>query len=270
MLKRLFASLIILLFVGGNSVSLSALPGQGGSQVTESEAQEAQDIAVQFTSRFAETKDLTPIVKELYFNDFIERYIKSRAKNPDFDSAPHLYFLPGLEYDSRLLTEGNAADWQRFYLAANNFLLFGFVSGMKKASDNAREIKPTDLYPRGVIELLDKNPHLAKMIVRKGPSRPVNSVEAMQRATATFEQANGILRQEFGSKSLLKIDSEELAKLMKEDEFFKLKLDVLNAEFFGFPKGTRILIMKTPLGLQLMLTKDSDKLKIFWTDIMAD
>ena len=57
---------------------------------------------------------------------------------------------------------------------------------------------------------------------------------------------------------------------MMNDEFIKPRVKVLDESFFGFAKGTRILFIKTPLGLQLMLARDGDRLKIFWTEIMAD
>src|ERR1700686_3149303 len=142
MLKQV-GSLIIAFCVVSYSASALAAIGIAETQATESETQEAQEIAVQFTLRFAEAKDFTPIVKELYLDDFIERYIKSRAKNPDFNADSHLLFVPGLEENSGFLRGSSPADWQRFYIVANNFLLFGFVSGLKKVSDDARDIKPT-------------------------------------------------------------------------------------------------------------------------------
>ena len=245
-----------------------SLTVKDGSQPTESEARDAHEIAVQFTLQFAEMKDLAPVVKDLYFENFVERYVQSRAKNPDLNSAPHAYFLPGLEYNSRLLREGSPAEWQRFYIAANNFLLFGFVRGMKKG-DDAKEIKPGDLYPTSVIELLARDPNLKNMIERKGRSTPISTAEELRRATVTLEQAGAILRQESGIKSLLKVDRGELAALMKQDDFFKAQI-VADGDLFQFPKGTRIILIKTPLGLQLLMTRDGDKLKIFWTEIITD
>ena len=269
MLKRLFVSLIISLALVGNSGLTPALTAKDGPQPTEAEVRDAHEIAVQFTLQFAEMKDLAPVVKDLYFENFVERYVQSRAKNPDLNSAPHAYFLPGLEYNSRLLREGSPAAWQRFYIAANNFLLFGFVSGLKKG-DDAKEIKPSDLYPATVIELLARDPNLKNMIERKGRSNPISTVEELRRATVTLEQAGAILRQESGSKSLLKVERNELAGLMKQDDFFKAQLEVADPELFQFPKGTRMIIIKTPLGLQLMMARDGTKLKIFWTEIITD
>lgn len=268
MLKYVGAILILALFSISSFASTLAVAKTDKPQVMDIEVQEAQEIAIQFTLRFAQSKDIAPIVKDLYFSDFIERYIKSRAKNPDFNSAPQLYFVPGLNYNSRLLTDARSEEWQRFYTTANNFLIFGFISGIKNYSDNA-DIKVTDIYPPKVIKLLDKNPNLANMIVKKGRSKAISTVVEMRDATATLEQAVTIMREKQG-KSPLKIDSQELVKLIKDDNFFKPHLEVIDEEFFDLPKGTRVLFIKTPLGLQLMLARDRNKLKIFWTEIIAD
>lgn len=251
-----------------NGVTLAQLVTRTDEpQVTKAEEQEARELAIQFTIRFGETRDLTPIVRDLYLSDFVERYKKYKAKELNAGHVD-LYFAPGLDYNSRLLTDGDSKDWGRFYVAANNFLLFGFISALKTYSDETADVKATDMYPSGVIKLLNKNPNLSNMIVRKGRSKAIGSVEEMRAATATLEQAETIMRER--GKPLVIADKEELVRIIKEDEFFKPRLEVTDEGFFGFPKGTRILVTRTPLGLQLMLTRDDSQLKIFWTEIIAD
>lgn len=264
------AALMVMLCAVGSLGSSFAAGGNCTQQVTEAETREAQEIAVQFTVRFAQTKDLALVVKELYFEDFVQRYLKSRARNPDFNAAPHVYFAPGLNYNSRLLTTSSAADWQRLYLATNNFLLFGFVRAMGKVSEDAHDVKPGDMYPASVIRLLAKNRNLENMIVKKGSQRPLSTVEEMRDTAATLEQANAILRQEFGSKPLLKVSRDELAKMIKQDKFFNPQLEVLDEGYFEFSRGTPLLFINTPLGFRLMLAREGNKLKIFWTEIIAD
>lgn len=269
-MRFLSAALMVVLCAVASLRLPFAAAGNPRQQVTNAETRESQEIAVEFTLRFAETKDLAPFLKELYFDDFMGRYVKSRVSNPDFNPATHVYFAPGLEYDSRLLTIGTVADWQRLYLAANNFLLLGFVRGMTRVSKDADDVKAGDLFPSSVIRLLAKNRNLENMIVKKGAQPPLSTVEEMRDAAATLEQANTILRQEFGSKSLLKVNREELSKTIRPNDFFKPQLEVLDQTHFEFAKGTRLLFINTPVGLRLMLARDGDKLKIFWTEIIAD
>jgi len=264
MLKSWWTLIIIASFTINSVAPISASTQTNNQQITETEAQEARELALQFTTRFIETTDLTPLVKELYVNDFIERYRKSKSENPDFNNAPHLYFVPGLEYNSRLLTEATTEDWQRFYIAANNFILFGFISGIKNLLNKNKEVKVTDLYPADVIKLLDTNPILANMIEKKGGSQTVNSVEELRNATLLLEQAEAMMREKLKGKSAAGIDSKGLIAAMKDDEFFKPNLEIMDAEFYGFPKGTRFIFINTALLFQLILVRMDGKLKILW------
>jgi hypothetical protein len=58
--------------------------------------------------------------------------------------------------------------------------------------------------------------------------------------------------------------------MARSDSFFKPRLEVTDEESFGFPKGTRILFVKTPLGFELMLAKEQDRLRVFWTEVLHD
>ena len=243
---------------------------QGDRQLIEIEKQQAREVATRFTTRFLETSDLNPLVKDLYRSDFIERFKKDRSKDLAGGSSLDLYFVPGLDYNSRLLTKASAEDWQRFYIAANNFLFLGFISGIKNFSGGNKDFKSTDLFPSAVIKLLDSNPHLANMIKRKGISRAVSSMEEMQKATATLEQAAAILRKKQKGKPLGSINARELARLMKEDELFRPQLEIVRDESFGFPKGTRFVLINTPLLFRLILVESDGELEILSAEYVID
>lgn len=277
MLKCLCMTLAVVLLAAGSAARAASPLRADEPEVTEAENREAREVVIKFTARFAETRDLTNAVNELYVSDFIERYKKSREKDADpslSSKSSERYFAPGLDYDTRLLAEAGAEDWRRFYIAANNFLLVGLVAFMKQARDDgeAPDVKPTDMYPPSVIEMLDKNPNLSNFIVRKSRPRPVGTLEEMRSATVTLERALGVMRQAQPGKPFSADDKDwaEAMKLMREDKFFKPEVAVTDEEYFGFPKGTRILTVKTPLGLRLMLARDNNRLKIFWTEIIAD
>lgn len=268
MLKSFCATLVIL-FLAINSASFAlARVKPDEPQITQVEAREAREVAKQFTLQFIRSRDLAPIVKDLYWADFIERYKAFTSKDLNGNSTDIL-LVSGLDYNSRLLQEGTSEDWQRFYIAANNFLLLGFLAGLKHYSVENADIKATDIYPSNVIKLLDKNPNLANMIVRKGRSKAVGSVEEMRNATATLEQAVSDVRQKEPVSFLAGIEK-ELVRVMTEDDFFGPRVEVTDQEVFGFPKGARIISIKTPIGLVLMLARDSNRLKIFSTGIIAE
>ncbi len=269
-MKRVASVLIIvcLLLVGGSQPASMAQTDQ--PKATKAEAKEARELALNFTIQFTETQDLTPIIRDFYFSDFVERYKSFKLKDLN-TRAVDLYLAPGLEYNSRLLATADAQDWERFYAATNNFLLLGFISALKSQSAETANIKPSDLYPSEVIELLHQNSTLANMIVRKGRDKPVGTVAEMRAATATLVQAVTIIRAKQKGRPPLITNKTELATLIMNDDFFEPRVEVLDESgFFGFPKGTRFLIMNTPLGLQLMLARDTDRLRIFWTEIIAE
>lgn len=275
MLKWLCLALIAASLLASHAAPAAAVIRADERALTGAENREAREVVIQFTGRFAETRDLTPIVNELYVNDFIERYKKFKEKDftpPVKSNSAHVYFAPGLDYDSRLLAEAGQEDWRRFYIAANNFLLVGLVSALKQTPDNAADIEVNDVYPRGVVKLLDGNPNLANMIVRKRPPGAVGSLEEMRGVITTLEQAAALMRQRQPGKPVRAGDKDwdGAVEMIRADEFFKPQVVVMDEAFFGFPKGTRILHVKTPLGLRLMMARDGDRLRIFWTEIIAD
>lgn len=266
---KCFNAILVTLVLIINSVSFGlAASKRDTSQVTQVEEREAREVARQFTLQFIRTRDLAPIVKDLYWSDFIERYKQSRLKDLNGNSRD-LLLVSGLDYNSRLLTEGNSEDWKRFYIAANNFLLVGFLVGLKHYLDGKTDFKITDIYPPSVFALLDNNLNLANMIVRKGSSKAVSSVEEMRNATATLEQAVSVLRQKERGRPLATIEK-KLTKVMTEKEVFIPRLEIADRDFFGFPKGTRIILMNAPIGRLLLLARDGNRLKIFATEILAD
>ena len=236
-------------------------------RATQAEKKEARELALRFTIQFTETHDLNPIIRDLYFTGFLERYKSFKTKELN-DRSVDVYFAPGLDYSSDLLTTADAKDWEDFYVATNNFLLLGFISALTRQSDETANVKASDVYPSEVIELLHKNSALANMIVRKGRGNPVRTVAEMRAATATLAQAVTMMRAKRGRAPSI-TNKAELTRIMMNDDFFDPQVEVLDESFFSFPKGTRVLFVKTPLGLQLMLARDNERLRIFWTEIMA-
>ncbi len=230
-------------------------------QITDAEAQEVRELAQRFTHRFLETYDLAPITQELFVSNFMERFRNARAGNRD---APEVYFVPGLFVHSRLFKDAKAEDWEQLYIAAQNFIFFGLLSVLKNMPKDIDNLKPSEMYPRSVIKLLESDPNLSDMVEKKNTAHPVGSVEEMRHATAKLKEANEIMRPLFQSKPAPKMDNKTLTDLMKSDETFKPQVDVSDEEGLGFPKDTRVFLITTPLLFQLMMVRVDGKLKIVW------
>lgn len=251
-LKRVLASLIVSL------VAIIAVSRTANSQeLTKTEEQEARTLAAQFIEQFAESKDLAPVVEHLYVLDFIQRFNKSKLEHPQM--SLDLYFIPGLEYDAKLLSLGTPDDWRRFYIAENNFIFLGIVYASKKVSGKGEDIAPTDLYPQPVIDLLNQNPNLSNVIVRKGRGKPISSINELYKATDVLQQAATIMRE----KTVTKLDEKELVNALK-DKMFKPNLEISDEEYLGVPEHSRIIFMKTPVLFLLMFVRENNQLKIIF------
>ncbi len=150
---KFFWTIFLVTSLTASGSALGIATSRSDQGLTEAEDQESRKLAIQFSTRFVETMDLDSLVKDLYVPDFAEHHRSSKAKSIARDTSPDLYFVPGLDYNARLLTEANAKDWQRFYIATNNFLFFGVMFGIKNYSGSSESLKPETLYPSSVIKL---------------------------------------------------------------------------------------------------------------------
>lgn len=208
----------------------------------------------QLTIDYLRTTDLAPVIKDRFAKDFIRRYTKSKSQDLSTARSIDLYFVPGLEYNSRLLSDADPEDWLRYYTAANNFLFFGSMSAIKN-SRNLASITATQLYPTDVINLLNTNPILSNMIVRKGRSATVGSVVEMQKVTSTLERAVSLMRQRTNGQAAVNINQQELIKAMQEDEFFKPAVETVDDQFLGLPRGTQVVFINTPILFRLIWSR---------------
>jgi hypothetical protein len=253
--SRVLVLFLVLVIVA----SASPLGDHDDQKIKRSEEQEARDLAVQFIAEFAGTKDLAPVIQHLYVDNFIQRFNDYKLKQQD--ASFDLYFMPGLEYEPALLAQGTIEDWRRFYIAENTFFFYGVLSVAGKAPAKGEDISVNDLYPRSVVELLNKNPNLANVIERKGRGKVITSIEELRNATNTFERAIAIIRKNVRVKPL---NRKELINTMKED-LFKPHVELIgDEEFFGFPKNIEVIYIKTPILFFLMLVRENHQLKILY------
>ena len=260
---KLICVLAIILALTVNSLCLDS-SRSGKQQLDTNDLSEARQVAIEFTTRFLEKTDLNLLVNDLFVTNFIERYNAEKIKTLAPSSPTDLYFVPGLDYNSRLLAEAGPEDWLRFYTAANNFVFFGFVTGIKNSRDVAN-IQPSEMYPSSVIRLLDTNETLSNMIVKKGKSKPVSTVAEMRSVTAILERAAALMRQELKGKPPLHIDEKAMIDAM-QDDFFKPIVETVD-DHFGLSKGERVILINTPILFRLTLVKTlNNKFEILWAE----
>jgi hypothetical protein len=243
-------------------------------EITEAESQRVRDVAREFGKRFEETEDLAPLLKELFVSNFTERYVKEQRKQLGSERSPGsaILFAPGLEYWPSLLDQTSAEDWRRFYVAAYNFLLHGMLSGYNRSAESLLSGKTPkekilkEIYPEKASELLNAHPILKNFILMK-ERRPIATVEEMRDVTATLEQAMRLIREAQGNQPVtLTAEAKKVMQMMNQVSDFGPSVSVIDEDYFGYPPGTRVFHVVSPLMLQLEIVQVNSDYRIVWAE----
>ena len=276
-LGRLALLLVVLSVLPRNFFPTVGAQSNKQPVLSEEEKREAEQLSLTFTRRLSQTLDMAVVMDELFLPDSVERYIAAEKSKASRDKLSYVFFSSGIFVDVSLLERPVLEDWRRFYIATNNFMLLGFIHAFRRNVD-FEDIKPTDLYPREVIELLDANPMLSNLIQKKSPVRNFKSFEEMRSATATLDQAVALMRKALPGYTDLEKAVVQMAmrqssvkRPMKEEdleraraELIKPQLEVADDEFPGFPKGTRVILVPTFSLHELVLVKVDGRLRVAW------
>lgn len=267
---RVLVSLQLLIVPAQFGLRVLAFAAQARPGLTAEEAKRARAVAAEFSERLLRARDLAPVVREMFVADFARRYVAEQGKRHGgggdfmFDGIPALQFrreLAAAHAESEL--------WPRFYVAANDLLHYGFLTFMAKGGPkpNALEQELRRVYPAEVFELFARRPTLANFFVKRGDYVAVDTLEELRETTETLERAARLTREQLDRNVPLK--PEKLDANMGElrrmaDRLPVEPLDTGGESFLGYPAGTRLLKVVTPVGLMLILAPDGDKLKVVW------
>lgn len=252
----------ILLFAMGlvvySAASLPVVYGQGNKvkkeEITAAEKKEASGVAERFMQQMDEKGDVEPLIKEMFVDDFTERYVKEELQDlpKNRTSSQNLDFNALFRYDSRLLEIANDDDWRRFYISSFNFLnsMFAYLGNkqaeLKEAGKDLDDLDDEklfkEMFPASVSKILQSNP---KLTIHRNEFAYMETIGEFRSVATTLADANKELRftarssdfiiNENGRKALESINVHET------DNGTEVRLDVCKVECFGFPKGTRLL-----------------------------
>lgn len=276
--------LLTLLVVTLSRSFLPTVGAQGGNSaaLSEKEKQEAQRLSVTFTERLGQTTDFSTVMHELFVPDAVERYLAEEKKRAAKFGATSITVSPGIFVDPLLLDSATPDDWRKLYNATYSFLILGFVHALVRKTD-FDNLQVADLYPREVIRLLDADPLLSNVIKRKGDVRPFASPSEMRAATAVLEQANVmsrkalphlidleaiVIQMSLGNSTKQRGISQEQRLLARDS--LNPELHITDAEYFGFPQGSRMIWVRTFSFLDILLIRVDGKLRIVWAQPIAD
>jgi hypothetical protein len=247
---------------------------QSQDEITREEYKSAQETVDLFVKRFIETGDLAPVIDELFVADFIQRYKKHQKNIGQESNAPsEIFFAPGLWYKPDLLNQATDDDWRRFYIATYNFFYQVFIVGMNRmANDLLKGNTPDDkeiesIFPQKISEFFNAHPILKNFIRGKDRQIPIGALEEMRSVTVTLERGLRLLREELGSGQLKPSDeSKKAIEMLNRWDLVNPLVEVSEKEFYGYPPGTRALLIQPPLMFGLILVDVNGKYKIVWAE----
>ncbi len=253
------------------------------STLSAAEEREAQQLSRTFTTRLGDTLDFKIAIHELFIGDAAAHYLAREKQRQSQLGASNVTLSSGLFVDAALLEKAAPDDWLRLYAEANNFLMLGIIHASLRNIDFG-DVKPFDLYPPSVRELLDTNPLLRNLIQKKSELRTLKSADEMRSAAATLEQANKAMRAILPARvdieaTVMRLVMRSLAggrRLTPEEmdngraNLLKPRLDITNSDYFGFPKGTRMIWISSFAMMDLLLVRVDGKLRIVWTQPIDD
>lgn len=244
---------------------------------TPVETRQALEISHLFMQRMEETGDLQRVIDELFVEDFIWRYIHEQQREmAEPNSSATVLFAPGLSCKKDLLTQATTQDWQRLYVATYNFFYHLMVISLNQtANDLLNDKEPAEevfekLLPSNVTLLFDNHPVLKNFIEAKGKSKAIETVEDMRGVSETLEEGLRLLLE--GQDNHIVKPNEETKKLfekLRQTEVAEPMLEIAEQESFGYPTGTRMLLVLTPIFFGLNLVEVNGKQKIVWAELFA-
>lgn len=255
-------------------------------KLSPAEELEVARLAEQF-NKSLEQDNLSALIEELYVKDFEERL------RPNLN---HYSYVASVK--DEVAERASREDLRRFYAAVTNFCYAsGFLYVIKsyqreqRGEKDEREPAISELLPPDIIAVLKTDPILAQMVAeaedeerrrspqtdveqeaeeRKERDNEIKSVEALRGFASTLEKASALIRAHLktltGARTLNEVVSEIERQRTEEsagddDERTRPSVKILNTEFFGYPKGTRLITVKV-LMFSLNLVEVEGKLKI--------
>ena len=220
--------------------------------------------------RFEQTRDINPILDELFITDFSDRFLKEPGElNYIFDIEPEL--APKIK----------PAEFRQFYAAMlNEVYLSGLYIFSNHSLESFESLNEKEVWPPDVWKLLVSNPYLAPIFNEEAEGNidsdwKISNLEQLRGITDTVEKVNALLRKHVvrSRAGQTRQYQDNLMYLEQNFEGCWMKpgvwiCDVGNC--FGFPKGTRLFYICVPPSIHLTLTRVDGEMKIVAAMIIGD
>lgn len=238
-----------LAFITRTNQTTSVQPG-------EAETLEVQKIARAFMARLQETRDLAPLLKEFYADDFIKRLLPAAPKSSKQFAT--LDFASEFPIGQAALNQASVNDWETLYVGYQNLRYYMVLS--IATLPEKRGVPAKTVFPPEVEKLLKTQ----SRFVESG----IHTLKDLRALNGTLKQAGAIMRQRF------KQNPPEQTALYKEriGQFLERYPDIMKVfalvssqTVSGFPPQTRFfnIITEAPF-FELRLAQTHQGMKIIF------
>lgn len=241
-------------------VSATGIFSQTTDEITPQEYIEANELSHKFSDKLFRTRDVTPLIKEYFVKDFIERSLHN-----EYESA--FFFLTKDEVPRNRISK-----FKRFYIGQMNFILLLMISsyGRPDVDINKSVDNPEDLFPRPVRGVLKRDPSFKALIDRLDGRQIKSKVRTEKEKDLRFdsylrslEWMNPTLRKST-DKIVLKDSKNWKETIAFVDDYmstYKPRKESCDVNCYGFRNGTRLIYVNIPL-FNLVLVKLDGKMLV--------
>jgi hypothetical protein len=225
-------------------------------QLSANEVREAREIANRFAQRIQQTKDISPILDELFAGDFLSRHREEIAESIFTDPA-HAHTM-----------KIDPNDLRRYYVGLTNLAYLSelyFFSRHASTSDKRFTDSLEEMFPPDVLRVIESDPQVMASV--NNSLSEIKTTDQLRSLLETIEKAGALLRQHLISDKAEQTDSyqETLADWSKSRDLMKPALNICLEKCFGLPVGARSIIINVPF-FQLTLAKISGRMTILEAD----
>jgi hypothetical protein len=226
----------------------SQINKQSKNPITEEEITQAQELSKRFIQRFQETRDLTPIIEELFTSNF--------KKTIEQDSS-----WGGMVGQGDSLVEHlNARQRLRCFIVSFNFeYLMRLYIASRIPLDNSNAAKTNNILPAKIAQFFrDKAPRDEE---RKSTSQ-------VGKYLAFLEQAMILIQEEVRQNppeitEQFKKNLSAFESHLTQNPLEKPLARILATDQYGFPVGTRLSRTVIPFHVGLLMVKEGNTLKLY-------
>ena len=208
MISLLLIASFAMATMGRSLVKQEETPDQAKEEtLTPDEEREARALAEDFISRLEKSEDVTPLVKELFVNDFTERLRSNMKGLFPLVATPEV----AAQMSSDEILRAYAASINCIYLASRLYIEFERKREQEKAQrgetadqDEVQQPMLSELIPPSIIKLIQSDPLLAALL-----EQAIREEKEESRSNQTASDIPNALTSE-ADRSMVSRDSESL------------------------------------------------------------